>query len=143
DGRTRLLRGRSADPVLIHQWPLDDGPVNALAVGPGAELAAAGTMDGSIVLIRIPDGGPVFVLPDAHPGGVSRLAFGPDGRTLASGGLARAVRLWWRDGPDRRPIATLGRATGPILGLDFAPACRSRAEDRPGGVAEGGDRPEV
>ncbi|WP_169977122.1 protein kinase domain-containing protein [Tautonia rosea] len=127
DGLTRLLRLDADDPVLVRQWDHKDGPIHALALREDGSLVVSGTSGGALVLIPLPDGVPSATIGDAHPGGVSSLAIAPDGRTLASGGVDQVVRLWRIDASTLRLVATLGEATGPIIGLDFAPDGRSLA----------------
>jgi WD40 repeat protein len=127
DGLTRLLRLEEGELILVRQWDHANGPILALALRPEGGLVVSGTSGGSLMTIPLPDGVPFRAVEDAHPGGVTCLAIAPDGRTLASGGFDRAVRLWRIDAPRLRHVATLGVASGGILDLDFAPDGRSLA----------------
>ncbi|WP_158633387.1 WD40 repeat domain-containing serine/threonine protein kinase [Tautonia sociabilis] len=132
DGLTRALRREGDSLSLAFQWDHHDGPVNALAVLPGVGLAAAGTLGGSIILFRPSDRRDGSTIADAHPEGVSRLAFAPDGSILASGGVDGRVRLWSLKGETLQPIASLGPASGPIRALGFLPDGSSLAASADG-----------
>ena len=60
------------------------------------------------------------------------VAFSPDGRTLASSGNDRTVRLW--DVAGRRPWATLTGHTNAVWGVDFAPDGRTVASSSTDGT---------
>src|SRR5260370_9558799 len=53
-------------------------------------------------------------------GSVHRLAFTPDGHTLASGGDDAVIRLW--DVSTGKPLQTLSSQSSPIYALAWSPA---------------------
>ena len=64
--------------------------------------------------------------PDTHRGPVRGVAFSPDGRTLASAGQDRTVKLWdlagWKAGETLPPVRTLCRHEDAALSLAFSPS---------------------
>jgi WD40 repeat protein/serine/threonine protein kinase len=74
--------------------------------------------------------GPAVTVPDAHPGGATCLAFGPDGRALVSGGADGYLRFWdltgWRvAGPDVAVLGGAGAAAGAVERTARAPDARA------------------
>jgi hypothetical protein len=98
-------------------------PIAAVALSPDGEVIACGEEGGGAVerpvrLLRAGDD-TVFLLQPGHAGGVTSLAFSPDGRMLASGGADRVVRFW--DTSTRQP----GRRSvhgfdAPVRGVRFS-----------------------
>jgi serine/threonine-protein kinase len=101
-------------------------PPASLAFGP-EDLLAVGTGQAQVGHIEIHDwakGESLSVL-KGHGGPVMALAFGGDGRTLASGGSDHTVRIWDVDaGKERNPLS---RQHGPASRVVFAPDSRSLA----------------
>src|SRR5262249_27430632 len=101
---TLWATGGDAPP---HRFPA--GPaVRALAWSPDGKRLAAGrddgriqilSLEGDLALVRLSflRAAAEQVAPLAHAEAVPALAFPPDGRRRASGGRARAVRLWASD----------------------------------------------
>jgi WD40 repeat protein len=102
------------DPLAVHK-----GPVWSVAFSPGGKTLASGSLDKTVILwdvaARKPLGAPLaghkgscnrsydLGLPVCHVvGGVSSVAFSPDGKTLASGSRDNTVILW--DVAARKPL---------------------------------------
>ena len=83
----------------------------------GSLLASAGG-DGTVRLWDPATGQPAATL-DGHDGGVSGVAFSPDGHLLASAGGDGTVRLW--DPATGQPAATLEGHAGGVNGVAFSP----------------------
>lgn len=99
----------------LRALPPHEGPVSALAWGPG-ELALSGGMDGDARLVRV-DTGEVLALRHAHRGGVRALAFSPDGRSWVSGDGEGSLRSWSVEGTPRFTV----KGPGPVGALAWLP----------------------
>jgi hypothetical protein len=71
-------------------WAVACAPPGA---GEGANLCLTGAADGKARLWDLNSGQRVRELAEAHPGGVTCVAFSPDGRWCATGGRDRVIRL--------------------------------------------------
>ena len=95
-------------------------PTRSMAVGPDGKLLALGAADGTIDLLDLAGAAPPKVLAK-HDGGVTALAFAPDGGRLYSAGLDRTLRAWTLPGgsaagklaapAEVRALAVLGGGT--------------------------------
>src|SRR5262245_12637097 len=72
------LRGHTADVMDV-------------AFTPDGTLLATASVDGTVRLWRVDDGGLVGTL--SHPEGITSMALSPDGRLLVTGSYDRAARI--------------------------------------------------
>jgi len=83
---------------------IEDG-VTTVAISPGGDYVAAGSLDKSVRVWDI-RGGNVIARLDGeggHKDSVYSVAFGPDGETLVSGSLDKTIKMW-RLSPDNRAM---------------------------------------
>nr|WP_203712169.1 hypothetical protein [Asanoa siamensis] len=93
----------------VRSWPagattpdwaaLETLEIRALAISPDRSTLAVAARDRAIHLWRLgPSGLPASEQPDqrlvGHDGPIGGLAFAPDGRTLASSGAVKQIRIW-------------------------------------------------
>jgi WD40 repeat protein len=114
-----------AAAVLAPPPPGPSSDLRALAFSPEADLLAATTDDGRLVLWDTTGPGPPARLSSTvvTGGAALALAFAPDGRHLAIGGLDRSVSIW--DAEDPTSPTRVGRPAtdhaGPVTAVAFAP----------------------
>jgi glucose/arabinose dehydrogenase len=101
-----------------------------LAISPTDQLIASCQRNGTIKLLRLPEGQLVSSL-DGHAGGTTRVVFSPDGKLLGSSGVddkrgsgeniqpVSAPRLWRVD--TGQSVHTFPASTGFIRALAFSP----------------------
>jgi WD40 repeat protein len=93
-----------------------------LAVACTADRCLVGTADGMARLETI-DGARFRELPDSQGGGVTAVAFSPDGRTCATGGQDGSIRIWETANGTLRYRLPPGHL-GAVTSLSFTPQAR-------------------
>ncbi len=97
--------------------PLQNTDITAVALSlDGARMAWADA-DGNVTIYNYKNG-EVEVKEDAHNSAVGGLAFSPDGKTLASGGVDKKINLW--NVPTGR-LTNLAGAVAAIYALAYSP----------------------
>src|SRR5207248_506880 len=85
---------RPADTTALRTFRPVPTPAVAVAVLPDGRRAVSGSADGSLTFWDASAGEPEGTIPDAHPGGVTHLAWSGDHRRVVSAGADGKVRVW-------------------------------------------------
>jgi WD40 repeat protein len=101
----------------IQESPEISKGVTTAIFNPDDHLVAIGTTTGDISLFNVPQFERLAIL-SGHTGQISRLAFSPDGRLLASGSDDSSVRVW---SVLERQLLNTVRSDSPVVGLAFSP----------------------
>jgi WD40 repeat protein/serine/threonine protein kinase len=131
-GVVRVWRnGKNVLAYNSEAGPNSPRAVRSLAVTADARHVALGQGDGTLLLIDV-DARKGLRTYGAHRGPIWALAFSPDGKTLASGGADRQVRLW--SAADLKPGAPLEESAHEVRALAFAPDGRRLASGSVAGL---------
>jgi WD40 repeat protein len=119
-------RWRWEHPMAV--WAVACAPPGA---GARANLCLSGASDGKARLWDMNGGGLVRQLAEAHPGGITCLAFSPDGRWCATGGKDRQIRLFETETGALLYSFPAGHG-GAVTSLSFTPRAQlvSAGEDK-------------
>ena len=116
-----LRRFTPGEAAVVDQWKIGT-PLHSVTANAEGNLAACGTLDGRVVLLRLPDG-QVVAETTAHSDIVTAVSFSAaDSQLLASGGRDGKIRLWRCRDEGFQPILTLMIPKHrPINDIQFSP----------------------
>jgi WD40 repeat protein len=122
DGGIYLWGPNAVQPESINE---QNGPINSVAFSPDGSLLAAGSDDGTILLVKVSVAGgkvvtSIYAQLIGHSGAVESVAFSPDGHTLAGGSADGTIRLWDTRAPNRPGVPTLLGHSQTVVGLAFS-----------------------
>ena len=91
DGQLDVIDAKTAKLKLTHA--VSEASLTAVALSHDESLAVAGTLDGRVVCVSLPDGKEVAAF-TPHTGRVNSIALSPDKSLMATAGNDGKLRLW-------------------------------------------------
>ncbi len=92
DGTVRVWSWRP--PESVHTWDAGQGELYSVAIDPKEKWLVTGGGDGSLVVWSLPSREKLHDFKKPHTDGITRLAFSPNGRLLASASDDSTIKLW-------------------------------------------------
>ncbi len=114
-----IAQALSAEITPLETFMGHSDDITEVAISPTNDILASSSLDGTVRMWRIQDGGLIGVL-EGHTGPVWSLSFSSDGTLLASGSDDRTVRVWQVS--DGTLIKTINSSfVGRVIKVVFAP----------------------
>ncbi len=117
-GSNGILRRWNINVELPVKIELPDKAISS-AICPDGSKVAVGLHGGSLCLYNLPDAQLLWEKPEAHSNQISRLAFSPDGKLLASASHDDLVKLWQVSNGDIEQ--TFRGHKDSVCAVDFSP----------------------